>query len=207
MKNTILLALFLGTLSTQAQDNNKTVLEKLHFNAGATLSNYTFESDQGTLEYNMGVGFRLGADYDVFTKNAFSIETGLTGIYLQTSLDTPEIDYSSFYVGTHVIGNYALLNDRLLLGAGPFIDVAVTATQTVGGKDFNPLEGQDGNDPALSRLNYGVSFRALGTLPIDFPLQVYASYRLGLANIEGADSESGQEFKASYVSIGVRTNL
>ncbi|SHI85879.1 outer membrane beta-barrel protein [Flavobacterium haoranii] len=209
-KVTLIFAIFLMFLSANAQEKTKNIVRNFQLNLGVTLGDYSFKSDQGKVDYKPQVGFRIGADNVFFTKNKFSLESGLTFSWLRTKVDEPtiKIDYSSFYVGTHLVGNYAIYQDKLFIGAGPFIDFGLFGTQKPeGSESIDLFVGKDGNDAPLKRLNYGVDFRLLGDISSTYPIQAYVSYRLGIPNIEGADGGSGQTFKASIISFGVRANL
>lgn len=204
MKNLLIIITLLASIGLKAQNK----LNNVHLNFGITLGDYSFKSEQGEVDYKPQIGFRLGADYVTFKKEKLSLETGLTLSLLRTKIEQPAIKYSTLYIGTQLMGNYEVLEEQLYLGVGSFFDFALRARQTSeGGEPINTLEGQNGNDPPLSRFNYGLDFRVLGNLAIAIPVQAYISYRLGVANIEGSDSKSGQKFKANIISFGIRSNI
>jgi hypothetical protein len=206
MKNILIIITLLVSIGVKAQTQNK--LNNVYLNFGITLGDYSYISDQGEIDYKPQIGFRLGADYITFKKDKLSLETGLTLSLLRTKIEQPAVKYSTFYIGTQLMGNYEILEEQLYLGVGSFFDFGLIGRQTYeGGEPIDVFKGQNGNDAPLSRFNYGLDFRVLGNLAIAIPVQAYVSYRLGVANIEGSDSKSGQKFKANIISFGLRSNI
>lgn len=206
--STILLLFLCFSLIAQEEDTKSTSSD-LKLNLGATFTKYRFNDSGEEVEYKSQIGFRLGADKELWSKDRFNVEAGASFSLIRTKIDEPAVTYNTWYLGINVMPGYEILEDKLVLGVGPFLGYGLFGTQKFeGGESYDLFVGEDGNDPPLNRLNYGVDFRFLGNLPISsLNMQAYVSYRLGLPNIEGADSDNDQSTKVGTLTIGVRANL
>jgi len=210
MKKSILfLILFLTVCPLFSQ-----IKSDLKLNLGATFALYTFDSDTQNFDinYTPQIGFRLGIDYSFYKNEKLEIETGFTTSLLRTKVDDPQlgldIKYTTWYLGTHIIANYEIVSNVFYIGAGPYLDFGLSGEQvSASGNSGDLFSGKNGQDAPLKRLNYGLAAKA-SYIASFTPLlnDIYVSYRLGIANIEGKDSTT-QTFKASMISIGVRANL
>ncbi|QJP34946.1 PorT family protein [Nonlabens sp. Ci31] len=213
MKTTILsIALLAFTALSFAQ--NDSGLSPAKLNVGLTLGTYSFNSDTQDveIEYSFSAGFRIGVDFSVYEDEQFDVETGITLTNHRSLVDQPEIgakiNYDIYWAGSHAILNYHILPQSLSVGAGIFADFGIAGTQQFEGSDkVNVFDEIDGGDAPLSRLNYGAAFKLNHIMSwTDFADDLYISYRLGLADIEGADNDT-QSFKTGMISIGVRSTF
>ncbi len=206
----IVFAFAIFSLQAKAQKSFKDLLNESKLNIGYTAGYYYFKTDaeQEDIHYKGRLGLRLGIENEFYSKEKFALETGLTLAQLNSRLEEPyEIKYSSWYLGTHCLATYNIWKEAYF-GMGAFVDFGVTGKQKYSGEDPVKLfAGENGNGPPFSRLNYGLDFRLWGDTHFPYIDQVYAAYHLGLANIEGADSESGQRTRGCYLSFGVRSTI
>lgn len=213
MKTKILLmALLAFTATGFAQNDSGLTPAKL--NVGLTLGTYSFNSDTQSeeIEYSFDLGFRIGVDFSVYEDEQFDVESGITLTNHRSLVDQPElglkINYNLYWAGSHIIANYHILPQSLTAGAGIFVDYGIAGTQQFEGSDkVDVFEEINGGDAPLSRLNYGATFKLNHIMSwTDFADDLYISYRLGLADIEGADNDT-QSFKTGMISIGVRSTF
>ncbi|MBU2940351.1 PorT family protein [Lacinutrix sp. C3R15] len=210
-----LLTLFLTISITYGQEGDTNDFwENLRLNAAVTLGDYTFSSDTQDveIEYSYGIGFLLGLDYDLLKKDRLTVGTGLTLTNHNSSIDQPDlgldIKYTTYWVGTHAQADYQLIEDKLSAGLGLFVDYGIAGTQKSEGSDKVDLFKKiDGNDAPYKSINYGLTAKVSYVMSwTDFADDIYIGYRLGLANIEGGDSDT-QTTKTGMFVIGVRANL
>ena len=164
------------------------------------------------IKYDYGLGFVIGFDYEAYKSEKLTFETGLSFTNHNSSVDQPDlglqIDYNIYWIGTHAEMNYNLLPNKLSAGIGVFADYGISGTQQFEGNDeIDVFKNQNGNNAPLKNLNYGLTGKINYVMSwTDFADDIYVSYRLGLANLEGADS-STQTFNTRMFTIGVRAHL
>jgi hypothetical protein len=211
---TKILSVALLALTTFSFAQNDAGLSPAKLNVGLTLGTYSFTSDTQDVEikYSLNAGFRIGVDFSVYEDEKFDVETGITLTNHRSLIDQPElglkVNYDYYWAGTHAIVNYHILPQSLTIGAGIFADYGIAGTQQFeGGDKVNVFEEIDGGDAPSKRLNYGAAFKLNHIMSwTDFADDLYISYRLGLADIEGADSDT-QSFKTGMISIGLRSTF
>lgn len=213
-KITFLIFMLITTLTYSQGQNSKTFWNNVKLNAGITLGNYSFESETQTVDikYDYGLGFVIGFDYEAYKSEKITFETGLSFTNHNSTVDQPDlglkIDYTIYWIGTHAEVNYNLFPDKLSIGLGVFADYGISGTQQFdGGDKIDVFKSQNGNDAPYNNLNYGLTSKISYIMSwTDFADDIYISYRLGLADIEGSDN-STQTFKTGMFTIGVRAHL
>ncbi len=211
MNKLVLTVIFFVLYSTTY--SQKFNISEIKPNAGLTLSTIPFTNEEGKdeLDRNIGTGFRIGAEYFEPFSDKLELNIGTSITLLRTSIEEPEINYSLTYLGIHALARYTIIQNKLYLSAGPFLDYALTGSQEYknsfyGDNEINPFKKQEGqNEAPLQRGNFGLDFKIGTNFNIDFIHEVYLSHRFGISNIEKADSK--QSARTSVTSIGIIVNL
>ncbi len=217
LKNIVTLLIFSCTITISYSQEGKSqdFWSKARLNVGITLGNYSFDSDTQNfdIKYDYSIGFLIGLDYEIYTINdELSIKTGFALSNHNSSIDQPnlglKIDYSTYWIGTHAQVNYKIIPHKLSASLGVFADYGITGTQQYEGRDkIDVFTGKGENDAPFNSFNFGIISEVSYLMSwTDFADDIYISYRLGLANLEGADSDT-QTLKTGMILLGFRANL
>lgn len=192
------------------------VVSQTKLNFGVNFSDANFKNDNNeSVNYKPQLGFRLGLDHNLYDiSDLLSLETGLTITLNRFKIDDLGLDHK-FYnlsIGTHLLANFKLLDDKFIIGAGPNVFVGLIGKQKqTDGTTYDLYKGNDLQDDApLKRLDLGVELKASYKVDlVSFINDVYISYRQGLSNIENSEAASGidQSATTSQLSFGVRMDL
>ncbi|MFD2514275.1 hypothetical protein ACFSRY_10390 [Pontibacter locisalis] len=181
-------------------------LSSLKIIAGITGGGINFKDDTGNamnVEFGPSLGYMLGVARDHQFGQNLIIQPGISlvgfGSKVVDADYTYNIHYLSFHANAHLLTAF-----KIYAGGGLFLDYGLFGSQGYPSGESNDIFESGG----FSRLNSGLNLEAGYPLVLQGKSgEVFASYRIGLNNVEGDDAPAGQTTKLRMFTIGLKYSL
>lgn len=224
MNKKLLLLTILGTILSTTAINAQLIGTNPTFTAsiygGATFVEFSSDNQSNDVvdyksKFGYGVHFGYSEMIDPDTKLNLQVGLMKAAWYAEDPFMGGEYEFEALYL-TMQPSLQRYFGNTFIKGGG-FLDYGLAGTNTLpSGSEFKIFE-----DEALNRTNAGLVIGAgldvsdatrgfignIWDIDENYFFEIFADYRLGLADVEGASDSDNQKATLSFLSIGIRSNF